>query len=235
MVGAFYLRAAMLEFHPSVSLIRDRVHRQFSGEGTGHGWYHIERVTRTSLDIAREEGADLNITALGAWLHDVADWKFHNGDLGAGPRIAREWMIEAGCPEGMHDVVCEIVSRVSFKGAGVQDEMPMLEGRCVQDADRLDAIGAIGIARTFAYGGHKGQPLFDPELLPEQHMSFEAYKDGKTSTVNHFYEKLLLLKDRMHTDAGRRLAQERHDFMLHFLDQFYTEWGHEVKTHAQEL
>lgn len=225
----------MSEFHPSVALIRERVYRQFQGEGTGHGWYHIERVTRKAIEIARGEGADLNITALGAWLHDVADWKFHNGDLGAGPRIAREWLVEAGSPEGIHETVCDIVSRVSFKGAGVKDEMPTLEGRCVQDADRLDAIGAIGIARTFAYGGHKGQPIFDPELTPESHESFEAYRDGRTSTINHFYEKLLLLKERMHTDTGRQLAQERHDFMLQFLDQFYTEWGHKAAAQAQHL
>jgi uncharacterized protein len=128
-------------------------------------------------------------------------------------------------PPATIDHVCEIVAGLSFKGAGVATPMRSLEGQCVQDADRLDALGAIGVARTFAYGGHKGQPLHDPEAQPELHASFDAYKRGGGSSINHFYEKLLLLKDRMNTSAGKRLAAERHAFMERYLEQFHAEWA----------
>lgn len=214
--------------HFTIPHIAKHVAEQFQGEGTGHDWYHIERVTRNALLIARAEGADLNITALGALLHDIADWKFHEGNLNAGPEKAKQVLHAYDVPPEWHDAVVLIVERVSFKGAGVPDNMPSLEGRCVQDADRLDAIGAIGVARTFAYGGSKGQPLYDPTLDPELHADFEAYKTKRTSTVNHFHEKLLLLKERMHTPTGIDLAQQRHNFMVDFLEQFHQEWNAET-------
>jgi uncharacterized protein len=195
-----------------------------SGEGTGHDWFHTLRVCRTALAIGREEGADLLLVELAALLHDVADWKFSGGDHEAGPRAARAWLESLNVPSATIDHVCDIVAGLSFKGAGVATPMRSLEGQCVQDADRLDALGAIGVARTFAYGGHKGQPLYDPAAKPEMHASFDAYKRGGGSSLNHFYEKLLLLKDRMNTAAGKRLAAERHAFMERFLEQFLSEW-----------
>jgi len=200
------------------------IRRLLAGDSSGHDWWHIDRVRRNALRVAREEGADLFLVELAALLHDIADWKFHGGDEAAGPRAAREWLIRCDADPDVIDQVCEIIAGLSFKGAGVATEMPTLEGRCVQDGDRLDAIGAVGIARAFAFGGHFGRPMYDPEIPPEQHQSFQAYKTKSGPTINHFYEKLLLLKNRMQTAAGRRLAQERHWFMERFLDQFFLEW-----------
>jgi uncharacterized protein len=173
------------------------------------------------------EGADVILTELAALLHDIADWKFHGGDDAAGPRAAREWLTANRAELGVIDEVCDIIAGVSFKGAGVTTDMPTLEGRCVQDADRLDAIGAIGIGRAFAFGGHFGRLMYDPEHPPELHGSFAEYKSKSGPTINHFYEKLLLLKDRMQTSTGRRMAAERHAFMEQFLDRFLREWGGE--------
>ncbi len=164
------------------------------------------------------------VVELAALLHDVADWKFAGGDHEAGPRQARAWLQSLGVPLATIDHVCEIVAGLSFKGAGVATTMRTIEGQCVQDADRLDALGAIGVARAFAYGGHKGQALYDPALPPTPHDSFEAYKRGSGSTINHFHEKLLLLAGRMNTAAGKRLACERHGFLERFLEQFLAEW-----------
>jgi uncharacterized protein len=206
---------------------REHVRGLLAGEGTGHDWHHALRVCRSALAIGREEGADLFLIELAALLHDVADWKFAGGDHEAGPRAARAWLSKLDVPQATIDHVCEIIASLSFKGAGVATPMRSLEGQCVQDADRLDALGAIGIARTFAYGGHKGQPLHDPDSRPELHATFDAYKRGGGSSVNHFYEKLLLLKDRMNTAAGKRLAAERHAYMERFLEQFLAEWAGE--------
>jgi uncharacterized protein len=161
---------------------------------------------------------------LAALLHDIADWKFHNGDLTAGQRAAREWLSTFELEPQIIQHVEEIVADLSFKGAGVADEMPTLEGQVVQDADRLDAIGAIGVARAFAYGGHAGRLLYDPDIPPELHDSFEAYRTKSGPTLNHFGEKLLLLRDRMNTPTGRQLAEVRHKFMEQFLSQFHEEW-----------
>lgn len=196
-----------------------------AGEGTGHDWFHIERVCRTALVIGREERADLFIVELAALLHDVADWKFAGGDHEAGPRQSRSWLQSLAVPPPAIDHVCAIIASLSFKGAGVPTAMATLEGQCVQDADRLDALGAIGIARAFAYGGHKNRGLYDPAIPPVPHDSFEAYKKSTAPTINHFYEKLLLLKDRMNTAAGRRLAAARHQIMETYLEQFYAEWN----------
>lgn len=203
----------------------EHVRTLLSGEGSGHDWFHIERVTRTALTIATEESADPFITELAALLHDVADWKFAGGDHEAGPRQARQWLESLGAAPSAIDHVCEIIAGLSFKGAGVETPMRTLEGQCVQDADRLDAIGAIGVARAFAYGGHKGRPLYDPAIPPQAHDSFEAYKKNTGPTINHFYEKLLLLPERMNTATGRRLADARVAFMQDFLRHFLAEWA----------
>jgi uncharacterized protein len=203
----------------------DHVRDLLSGEGSGHDWFHIERVSNTALTIAREEGADLFVVELAALLHDVADWKFAGGDHDAGPRAARDWLASLHVAPGIIDHVCGIIASLSFKGASVETPMNTIEGRCVQDADRLDALGAIGIARAFAYGGHKGRPLYDPAFPPQPHATFEAYKKNTGPTLNHFYEKLLLLKDRMSTPTARRLAAARHTYVEQFLTQFLAEWS----------
>jgi uncharacterized protein len=190
----------------------------------GHDWFHIERVRATALELARDEAADAYIVELAALLHDVADWKYAGGDHSAGPRAARDWLESLGVPRPKIDHVCEIIAGLSFKGAGVPTPMRTLEGKVVQDADRLDALGAVGIARTFAYGAHKGQAMHNPEVPAVQHDSFEAYKTNAGTTINHFYEKLLLLKDRMNTPAARKRAEGRHRFMEAYLEQFFAEW-----------
>jgi uncharacterized protein len=177
-----------------------------------------------ALRLADEEGADRVVTELAALLHDVADWKFAGGDDRAGSRAGRQWLESLRAEAVVIDHVCEIIDGMSFKGAGVATPMRTLEGKCVQDADRLEAIGAIGVARAFAYGGHKGQPKHDPEMQPQAHATFEAYKQNRGTTINHFYEKLLLLKERMNTRAGRRLAEGRHAYLERFLEQFLAEW-----------
>ena len=194
-------------------------------DATGHDWHHVFRVRRNALAIGRTESVDLLVVELTALLHDIADHKFHGGDETAGPRTARQWLESLQAPEDLIEQVCQIIARLSFKGAAVAQEPLSLEGMVVQDADRLDALGAIGIARAFSYGGAKGRPLYDPAVPPEQHASFEAYKKGAGPTLNHFYEKLLLLKDRFNTAAGRRLAEERHDFLAEFVRRFLDEWA----------
>ncbi len=205
----------------------EHVRGVLSGDGTGHDWHHVDRVRRVALRLADAEGADRFIVELAALLHDVADWKFHGGDETAGPRAAREWLASLDVDAGTIEHVCEIVAGLSFKGAGVATEMPTIEGRVVQDADRLDALGAIGVARTFAYGGHRGQPLHDPDAAPVLHESFAAYKEPGGTSLNHFHEKLLLLKDRMQTESGRRWAETRHAYVEEFVERFLSEWNGE--------
>lgn len=195
------------------------------GESSGHDWWHIYRVWNTAKLIGKKENADLYVVELSSLLHDIADWKFHGGDDSVGPKIARRWL--ENCSIEKEDTishVCQIIKDLSFKGANVKSEMKTLEGKVVQDADRLDAIGAIGIARTFAYGGSKGREMYNQKIKPELHNSFEEYKSNKGTTINHFYEKLLLLKDLMNTETARQMAEERHKFMEEFLKQFYKEW-----------
>lgn len=200
------------------------VRKKFESEGSGHDWWHIQRVWNMAVTIAKQEKADLFIVELAALLHDIADHKFHGGDEEAGPKAAREWLSPLGVEENSIDHICRIIRNVSFKGAEVDTPMHSIEGKIVQDADRLDAIGAIGIARAFAYGGFKNRELYNPEIKPETHDSFEAYKKSDGPTLNHFYEKLLLLKDRMNTETGRQIAGERHKFMEMFITQFLEEW-----------
>ncbi len=200
------------------------VHQTLDGEGTGHDWWHIYRVWQNAIFIGREENADLFTVQLGALLHDIADWKFHDGDEHAASRVSREWLESIAVNPEVIDRVCEICDHISFKGAGVPTLMETLEGKIVQDADRLEALGAMGIARTFVYGGHKGRPIYDPDQAPVLHKTFDVYKKGEGSTINHFYEKLLLLKDRMNTSTGKRLAEGRHRFIEQYLEQFFAEW-----------
>lgn len=199
--------------------------KQFlSSDSTGHDWWHVYRVWQNALHIGKEENADMLIVELAALLHDIADWKFHGGDEKAGSRAAREWLMSQSVDETIIGHVCQIIEDLSFKGAGVPTAMKTPEGMVVQDADRLDALGAIGIARTFAYGGHKGQEIYNPEISPTLHQSFEEYKNSKGTTINHFHEKLLLLKDLMNTQTGRTMAEQRHDYLVRFLEQFHLEW-----------
>lgn len=203
----------------------DFIEHKFSYESTGHDWWHMYRVWQLSKTIAADEPeADLFVVELAALLHDIADWKFHDGDEEAGPRAARQWLESQNVDEKVIKHIENIIRTVSFKGAGVASDMKTLEGKIIHDADKLDAIGAIGIARTFAYGGAHGRAMYDPSHQAEEHASFEAYKKSAGPTINHFYEKLLLLKDRMYTDTGRQLAEHRHAYMQAYLDEFYGEW-----------
>lgn len=201
------------------------IRARLKDDASGHDWWHIDRVRRNAVFLAKEEGADVELCELAALLHDIADWKFHGGDEKAGPNAAREWLRSQQVDEGVIDQICDIIAGVTYKGAGVETPMSTLEGRCVQDADRLDALGAIGIARAFAFGGHFGRLMYDPDHPPELHSDFAAYQSKSGPTINHFYEKLLLLKDRMQTETGRRLAEERHQFLETFLRQFFAEWN----------
>ncbi len=203
---------------------RDHVRALLQGESSGHDWWHVYRVWRNAAHIGAGEKVDLFVVELAALLHDIADWKFHGGDVTAGPRAARTWLDTLTVDETVIAHVCEIIATMSFKGAGVATAMRTREGMVVQDADRLDAIGAIGIARTFAYGGHMNRAIWDPDRAPRAHASAQDYLAGTGSTIDHFYEKLLLLKDRMNTETARRLAEERHAFMELYLERFYAEW-----------
>ncbi len=202
----------------------DYVKEKMSGEGSGHDWWHVYRVWQMAIRLGKEEQGDLFVIQLAALLHDIADWKFHDGDETAGPKAARKWLESIAVEDDMIQQVEDIIQTVSFKGANVKTPMKTLEGKIVQDADRLDAIGAIGIARTFAFGGHKGSMMHDPDTEHTMHNSFEEYKASKGTTLHHFYEKLLLLKDRMNTRAAKQIAQDRHQFMIEFLSRFYDEW-----------
>ncbi len=208
-----------------VQKTKQYVRAKFKEEGTGHDWWHVERVLKSALAIAKKEkGADLFIVQLGALLHDIADFKFHGGDDTAGGKAAAKWLRSIGADESTIKKVVHIVDNVSFKGLLVKSKMESLEGKIVQDADRLDAIGAIGIARAFAYGGYKNRPLYDPCVKAKKHKSFEEYKKHNTSTLHHFYEKILHLKGLMNTKTGRKMALQRHKFLEAYLEQFHAEW-----------
>lgn len=194
----------------------------------GHDWFHIQRVWNNAKLIAKSEDADLFIVELGALLHDIADSKFHNGDESVGPKVASKFLQKQKVDAEVIDHVLKIIENVSFKGGNIQQEFNSIELEIVQDADRLDALGAIGIARTFNYGGFKARALYDPEIKPDLNMSKEEYKASTAPTINHFYEKLLLLKDRMNTKTGKEIAKRRHEFMELYLEQFYAEWNGKV-------
>ena len=211
-----------------IEKIAIEVKKRSEGEGSGHDWWHTYRVWKMAQHIGCEEGVDMFVVELAAFLHDIADHKFHNGDDTVGPKTARQLLTEHSIPGDVIDHVCEIIGAMSYKGAGVTTEMRTLEGKIVQDADRLDAIGAIGIARAFAYGGHKNRPIHVPGEEPVLHQSKEAYFKSNGASINHFYEKLLLLKDRMNTDIAKKIAGERHRFMEEYLARFFQEWEGEI-------
>lgn len=201
------------------------VREELEGEGSGHDWWHIKRVLDLSVTIADQyPKSDLFVIKLGALLHDIGDHKFHNGDHTVGPKLVGDWLNRYAVDEESKEKIIAIVKEISYKGAQVETPMSSLEGEIVQDADRLDAIGAIGIARTFAYGGNKNREMHNPEHRVEAHSDFESYKKTTGPTINHFYEKLLLLKDRMNTSYGLTLAKKRHQYMVTFLEEFFSEW-----------
>ena len=190
----------------------------------GHDWFHIERVYNNAMHIAKGEPVDELVVALGALLHDIADSKFFNGDETVAPKMATEFLISQNCDSAVIEHVVQIIKNISFKGGNKAQEFTSPELDVVQDADRLDALGAIGIARTFNYGGFKNRKLYDPEVKPQLDMTVDEYKKSTAPTINHFYEKLLLLKDRMNTKTGKKIAEKRHAYMEGFLEQFYREW-----------
>ncbi len=202
------------------------VQKKLEGESSGHDWWHTLRVWNMAKRLAGQTDAAYNIHVieLSALLHDIADHKLHDGDVSIGPKTARKWLEQLGVDEHIIQHVTDIIQNLSFKGAEVETPMKTLEGKIVQDADRLDAIGAIGIARAFAYGGYKLRGLYNPNIPPTMHASFEAYKNDQGHTINHFYEKLFLLKDRMNTPMAKEIAKERHLFMEEYIARFLKEW-----------
>tara|TARA_B100001146_G_scaffold43063_1_gene36725 strand:+ start:57 stop:713 length:657 start_codon:yes stop_codon:yes gene_type:complete len=209
---------------PLILATKTFVQQELANAEGGHDWFHIERVYKNALLIAEEEDVNLDIIALGALLHDIADAKFHQGDETVGPKKAKQFLQQQNVESATIEHVIKIIEHISFKGGNFQQQFHSKELAIVQDADRLDALGAIGIARTFNYGGFKNRKLYDPAIAPKLNMTKEEYKKGDNPTINHFYEKLLLLKDRMNTQKGKQIAQERHLFMEKFLEQFYAEW-----------
>ncbi len=204
---------------------KDFVKTQLKSAEGGHDWFHIERVYNNTVLIAKKEKVDLLTVSLAALLHDIADSKFHNGDETIGPKLAREFMFTQNVDSLVIEHVINIIKHMSFKNSlDPKVKFKSKELEVVQDADRLDAIGAIGIARAFNYGGYKNRKLFDPSVQPNFNLTKAQYKTSEAPTINHFYEKLLLLKDKMNTKTAKRIAQQRHQFMQDYLDQFYAEW-----------
>ena len=201
------------------------VKKQLENAESGHNWFHMERVYNNALLIAKDETCNLEVVQLAALLHDIADSKFHDGDETVGPKVARAFLTSENVSEETINHVVKIIENISFKGGNFEKQFTSKELEIVQDADRLDAIGAVGIARTFNYGGYKNREIYNPEISPNLTMSKEEYKNSTAPTINHFYEKLLLLKDKMNTETGKKIAQLRHNFMETFLEQFYNEWN----------
>lgn len=206
----------------------DFVKKELEGAEAGHDWFHIERVYKNALHLLKTEQADEQVVLLGALLHDIADSKFHEGDETLGPKKAYDFMSTIEIPEDVKKHVVQIIENISFKGGNFEKNFRSKELEIVQDADRLDALGAIGIARTFNYGGFKNHPLYDPAIKPNLQMSKDEYKKHQGTTINHFYEKLLLLKDLMNTETGKKMALKRHQYMEGFLEQFYAEWNGQI-------
>jgi uncharacterized protein len=205
----------------------DFVKKELAGAEGGHDWWHIQRVFNNAKLIAATENVDGIIVALGALLHDIADAKFHNGDENVGPEKAKAFLHSLHVDQSIIDHVENIIRNISFKGGNFNKTFSSPELSVVQDADRLDALGAIGIARAFHYGGFKNREIYNPAIAPNLNMTKEEYKHSNTPTINHFYEKLLLLKELMNTETGKNIATARHDFMQQYLDQFYAEWNGE--------
>ena len=204
---------------------RDFVRKTLENAEGGHDWWHIHRVWLNAHRIAEDEEADMLVVELAALLHDIADSKFHNGDEEIGPKTAGTFLKELNIDEDTIVHVQQIIRNVSFKSGFDQKTFHSKELEIVQDADRLDAIGAIGIARAFSYGGFKSREIFNPEVEPKLNMTKEEYKNSAAPTINHFYEKLLLLKDKMNTKTGKKMAEQRHEFMDTYLQQFFEEAG----------
>ena len=205
----------------------DYVKQEMQGESSGHDWWHVYRVWKTAAHIGKEEGADLFLVELASLLHDLDDYKLHGGGETDEPKRAKKWLEKQNVSQEIISRICDIIKTMSFKGAKVDSIMKTKEGMIVQDADRLDAIGAIGIARAFTFAGSKELKMHDPEIKPDENLTPEQYKDYKRPTytqINHFYEKLLLLKDLMNTKTGKAMAEERHKYMEDFLNRFFKEW-----------
>lgn len=211
-----------------ITLTINFVKEKLEGAEAGHDWFHIERVWKLSKKIAEKEGGNLEVIELSALLHDIADPKFHNGDETLALKISKDFLEEIHVNAELIEQVLFVIKNISFKNRAEAPKNPPLELQIVQDADRLDAIGAIGIARTFNFGGFKNNLMYHPEIKPNLGMNKEEYKKSNGTTINHFYEKLLLLKNLMNTETAKRIASERHDFMLQFLDEFYKEWNVEL-------
>lgn len=206
-----------------ISTSIDFVKEKLKGDSSGHDWWHIQRVLTLSRKIHQTEGGDLFVIELAALLHDIADWKFNENEK-TGSDIVSKWLSSQKVDKSIIDQVLHIIENISYKGEAENNKIQSIEGKIVQDADRLDAIGAIGVARTFAFGGYKGNELHNPEQKPVSGMTFDQYKKSNGTTINHFYEKLLLLKDRMNTPTGKLIANSRHQYMVDFLERFYNEW-----------
>lgn len=209
---------------------KEFVRNKLEGDGSGHDWWHIHRVYNLAVNLAKDENKKVNlfVIQLGALLHDIADWKFNGGNINVGAEVSRDFLKSLNVDSETIDHVAYIVKNISFKGAGENTQIKTLEGMIVQDADRLDAIGAIGIARAFAYGGHFNREMYNPEIKSEKHKTFEEYKNSKGTTINHFYEKLLLLNNLMNTECGKKYAEKRHKFMEEYLEEFLDEWEGKV-------
>ncbi|MEJ5284064.1 MAG: HD domain-containing protein [Brevinematia bacterium] len=205
-----------------INVTEDFVKRKLKGDSTGHDWYHIERVRRYAIYIQKKENkGDRFVLEMSALLHDIDDWKLKNDN----EKVAIKWMDKIGLDNLLKEKILKIIEEVSFKGALVNSKPSTIEGKILQDADRIDSIGAIGIARAFAFGGKKGQQIYDESIPIKYHKSFEEYKSSETTSINHFYEKLLLLKELMNTKTGHKIAKRKHRFMLKFLKEFYREWN----------
>jgi uncharacterized protein len=207
------------------------VKETLKGAEGGHDWFHIQRVFNNTILIAKDEKVDILTVSLAALLHDIADAKFHDGDETVGPKMASEFLTSLGVDQSTIAHVRKIIEHISFKnslGGSPKKQFDSKELQVVQDADRLDALGAIGIARAFNYGGYKNRELYNPDIAPKLNLTKAEYKKTNSPTINHFYEKLLLLKDKMNTKTGKKLAEKRHQFLLDYLEQFYAEWGGEV-------
>lgn len=202
----------------------EHVKKALADDYSGHDWWHVYRVRQMAVHLASDTAANVAVVELGALLHDIADWKLHDGDLEIGPRVAREWLESLDAAPEIVDQVSSIIAGMSFVGAGVPDEVHSLEAQIVQDADRLDALGAVGIGRTFAFGGAHNRQMYSPDIHPVYHKNFASYASSASPTINHFYEKLFLLKERMHTAAAREIAEGRHQYMVDFVNRFYMEF-----------
>ncbi len=214
--------------------VRSRVEEQFRNHSVDHDFDHILRVYNMAMYLQSQEGGDIDTIACAALLHDISDHKLNGGKLNDGGRVAKELLLELGTDEAFADAVAKIVDGVSFKGAGIADEAFNKEVQIVRDADRLDAMGAIGIARAFHFGGSRNRPFFIANKAPEEHATFEAYVSGNSHTINHFHEKLLLLQDRLHTETARKLGEKRHKLMQSFVDDFYADWNFEAPQRNKE-